>query len=115
LDKIFRPLEAGDNLHHQEPISVKKLLKGDAHWATTKTILGRDVNTKSMTITLPKHRLARLDDLLDMFPPTCTRISVKEWQKFLGELRSMLLAIPGVRGQLSLDCQQPTGLAYQNC
>jgi hypothetical protein len=40
LDKVFRPLETGNNLHRQEPISVKKLLKGDAHWATTKTILG---------------------------------------------------------------------------
>jgi hypothetical protein len=43
-----------------------------------------------------------LHDLLDMFPPTRTRISVKEWQKFLGELRSISLAIPGARGLFSV-------------
>ena len=33
-----------------------------------------------------------------MFPPTKKRTTVKAWQKVLGELRSMALALPGARG-----------------
>ncbi|KAI2501864.1 hypothetical protein MHU86_12629 [Fragilaria crotonensis] len=34
VDAVFRPLDATDPAHRKEPASVKKMLKGDAHWAT---------------------------------------------------------------------------------
>jgi hypothetical protein len=82
LDKVFRPLEAGDNLHRQEPIFFKKLLKGDTHWATTKTILGWDVNTESMTITLPPHRLACFTTYLTCFHPLARASQSKNGKSF---------------------------------
>ena len=38
LDSVFRELAADDNPHRQEPVSVKKMLKGDSKW-TTRRIL----------------------------------------------------------------------------
>jgi hypothetical protein len=40
LDEVLRRLEDQDKVHRQEPASVKKMLKGDAIWATKKMSLG---------------------------------------------------------------------------
>ena len=98
FDTVFRPLTAGDNAFRQEPISVKKLLKGDGAWATQKVLLGWFVDTIAGTISLPPHRLERFGALLDSIAPTQRRIGIKAWHKFLGELRSMVLGLPGTSG-----------------
>lgn len=69
LDDVFRPLQDGDNPHRQEPASVKKMLKGDATWAMRKTILGWDVDTIVSTISLPPHRVQRLQQVLSSIAP----------------------------------------------
>jgi hypothetical protein len=38
VDKVFRGVDKWDNPHHQEPASLKKLLKGDATWSTRKAV-----------------------------------------------------------------------------
>jgi hypothetical protein len=65
-------------------------------------VLGWIVDTVAQTIELPPHRLQRLTDLLDSIPPQQKRSGVKAWQRLLGELRSMTLAIPGSRGLFSV-------------
>jgi hypothetical protein len=45
-------------------VSASKLAKGDATWSTTKRILGWDIDTLSLTIHLPEHRLQRLQAIL---------------------------------------------------
>jgi hypothetical protein len=55
-----------------------------------------------MTIQLPPHRVTRLFELLDSFAPKQRRTTVKKWQKLLGEIRSMVLGIPGGRGLFSV-------------
>jgi hypothetical protein len=102
LDQVFRPLESGDNPNRQEPAYIKKMLKGDATWAARKTILGWTIDTVRMTVELPPHRIDRLFELLDSIAPAQRRSSVKKWEKLLGELRSMVLAIPGGRGLFSV-------------
>ena len=102
IDQVLRPCNADDPSHRQEPISIKKLAKGDAKWDTTKEILGWIVDSVSGTIQLPPRRLQRLQELLDDLPATKKRISTTKWQTILGELRSMSLAIPGLRGLFSL-------------
>ncbi|CAJ1945366.1 unnamed protein product [Cylindrotheca closterium] len=81
--------------------SVKKLKKGDGNWSTLKTVLGWVFDTLAQTITLPQRRQERLDAILANISPTQRRISVKLWHKFLGELRSMVIGIPGARGLFS--------------
>jgi hypothetical protein len=101
LDTVLRPLDSTDSAHRQEPASTKKMVKGDASWATTKVILGWMINTLDNTISLPAHRLARIREILASIGPSQRRVSLKKWQQVLGELRSMALAIPASIGLFS--------------
>ena len=110
LNQVFRPGPAsgheetspGVQRVRQEPASTKKMKKGDAAWATSKTVLGWEFDTKQETISLPSRRLQRLHDILADLPRTKRRIATKKWHKIIGELRSMSLAVPGLRGHFSL-------------
>ena len=102
IDKIFRPLKPGDPAARQHPISLKKLRKGDARWETRKVTLGWILDTVQESLELTPRRLSRLQEILDDIPPSKRRISAKKWHKVLGELRSMTLALPGLRGLFSL-------------
>lgn len=102
IDKVLRPLTPDDPPHRKEPASIKKMRQGDAHWATDKRILGWDINTSAMTLSLPPHRLTRLHAILDWISPPRRRLPVKQWHQLLGELRSMAPALPGARGLFSL-------------
>lgn len=102
LDQVFRPLDVTDTPYRQEPASIKKLKKGDATWATTKTILGWVVNTVTQTIQLPPNRVQRLHQILASIAPRQRFVAIKDWHKVLGELRSMAIAIPGARGLFSV-------------
>ena len=97
IDEVFRPLDKTDSPHRREPVSLKKLRKGDCSWSTVKEVLGWVIDTASMTIHLPERRVKRLADILASLPPTQKQTSVKKWHKVLGELRSMSLAMPGAR------------------
>jgi hypothetical protein len=98
MDRVFRGLDDTDGPHQQEPASVKNLLKGDATWATWKTILGWVLDTVEKTIQLPPHRVERLHAILAGIPSTQSRTSTKKWQKVIGELCSIALTVPGARG-----------------
>ena len=101
LDDALRPNDFYDNVHRREPNSLKKLRKGDCSWSQIKQILGWIINTASMTISLPEHRVERLAEILASIPVTQKRTSVRKWHKVLGELRSMSLALPGSRNLFS--------------
>jgi hypothetical protein len=50
LDSVFWSLHDTSNPHHQEPVIIKKMLKGDSTWATYKLILGWILGTVNKTI-----------------------------------------------------------------
>ena len=102
IDRVLRPLSPDDPATRQEPISTKKLSKGDAAWATRKVMLGWLVDSAAETIELPPRRLERLRSILHSLPRAKKRIATKKWHQILGELRSMARAIPGLRGLFSL-------------
>lgn len=101
IDDVFRPNDAADSVHRREPVSLKKLKKGDCSWATVKEVLGWIIDTVNMTIHLPPRRVDRLSEILSSIPVHQKRTSVKKWHKVLGELRSMSLALPGARNLFS--------------
>ena len=101
IDDVFRPNDASDSVHRREPVSLKKLRKGDCSWATVKEVLGWIIDTVNMTIHLPSRRVDRLAEILSSIPIHQKRTSVKKWHKVLGELRSMSLALPGARNLFS--------------
>jgi hypothetical protein len=102
LDQVMRPLDSTYSSFRQEPSSVKNMGKGDATWATLKTILGWIFNTLDNMISLPPHRLVRVRDILDSIGPNQRRVALSKWQQVLGELRSMALAIPAAIGLFSV-------------
>ena len=102
IDAVFRWLTPDDPQHCKEPTSVKKMLKGDAAWATQKRILGWDVDTVQETLGLPPHWLEHLYALLDCIGPPHKQVSVRVWHQLMGELRSMSPALLGFRGLFSL-------------
>jgi hypothetical protein len=55
-----------------------------------------------MTVELQPHRVERLFELVDSISPHQRRASANKWEKLLGELRSMVLAIPGGPGLFSV-------------
>ena len=102
VDQVFRARSPTDPDSRTEPISVKKLGRGDAAWDTTKEVLGWQIDTIAGTISLPVRRQERLREILGALPRTRSRVAVSTWQKTLGELRSMAIALPGARGLFSL-------------
>ena len=69
--------------------------------STKKTVLGWELNTRTLTIHLTAQRHQQPLDILNDLPWTQKCISVNSWQKVLGELRSMSLALPGSWGLYS--------------
>jgi hypothetical protein len=97
LDKIFRPLYQHNNKNRQETALVKKMLKGDATWATRKIILGWIIDTIRLTIKLLAPRIVRLFNFFDSVPPDQRRVSTNTRQQLVGEIRSVVLVAPGGR------------------
>jgi hypothetical protein len=100
IDDVLRPNDASDDPSRLEPISVKKLTKGDGCWSTVATLLGWQFDTIRRTLELPPHRHDRLLEILTSVRNR-RRVAVRTWQCFLGELRSMAIALPGGRGLFS--------------
>ena len=68
---------------------------------TLKTVLGWLLNIELRTVQLPEARVLRLNEILATLPKEKKRVSKKDWYQVLGELLSMVLAIPGGRGLFS--------------
>jgi hypothetical protein len=85
----------------RQTISTSKIAKGDAAFATQKRILGWDIDTTSMTLSLPEHRLASITTLLDTMVRQ-QRTSVQKWRHLLGVLRSTTPALYGAKHLFSL-------------
>jgi hypothetical protein len=66
--------------------------------ATRNIVLGWLLDTYTMMIQLPPHRVTRVFELLDYITPKQRRTMVNKWQKLLEQLRSMVLAIQGGGG-----------------
>ncbi len=78
VDEVFWPLSPLDSPTWQEPVSIKKLLEGGSSWSTIKLVLGWILDTESLTICLPPHRVECLWEILDKIPPTQRWISIKK-------------------------------------
>lgn len=66
-----------------------------------KTVLGWLIDTLAMTIQLTPTKHQRLLEILAEYPRSRHRVSLKDWQRVLGELRFMAVALPGARGLFS--------------
>ena len=74
INELFRPNNK-DDIARKEPISLKKLRKGDAACSTKKVILGWAIDTAKQVLTLPDDRKSSRLALLDIVPPSASRYS----------------------------------------
>jgi len=93
LDKVFHD-PAPTN--RRQIVSASKLNKGDATFATQKRILGWDIDTHFMTLSLPTHRLEGMSELINSTLHR-KRVSRTTWQRLLGTLRSTSPALYGAK------------------
>ena len=96
IDMVLDQPLPGETLRN-EAASIKKLLQGDGSWNTRKLILGWIIDTLRGTLELPPHRIQRLHDIFESLRGK-RRMSVRKWQKIIGELRFMAIGIPGSAG-----------------
>jgi len=97
IDSIFRASTLPEDApNRKQIISLSKLSTGDCTWSTNKVILGWQLDSADMTLRLPQHKAERLIALLQTFLPL-KRTSRRKWQRLLGELRHLAVAIPGAR------------------
>ena len=96
VDQVLAQPSVSDSPRN-EAISLKKLLKGDGSWGTRKVLLGWVVDTIRQTLELPPHRkLALAEIFADL--ASRHRVSRKTWERILGKLRFVSVAIPGSAG-----------------
>ncbi len=81
----------------KEPVSLKKLKKGDGSWNSRKVILGWVIDFVRQTLELPPHRKHTLAAIFTELAGL-KRIARKRWQQIIGQLRFVSQAIPGCVG-----------------
>ncbi len=98
---VFPP----EDIPGEDPISEKKMEKGDATFDTSKTLLGFDFNGIEKTIWLAEEKRAALLLILKGWIRTSTRahtgISFKIFESVVAKLRHAFTALPAGLGLLS--------------
>jgi hypothetical protein len=105
IDMVF---DSTPHPTRRQAISESKLAKGDASFSTTKRILGWDVDTYRMHLSLPSHRLHGLTTLLNQYALQ-KRTSRRKWAQLLGGLRSLAPALYGASHLFSILQHALTG------
>jgi hypothetical protein len=101
LHNIHRVFHDHPNTPRRPVISASKLEKGDAAFSTQKRLLGWDIDTHHMTLSLPQHRLAHLQSTLTALLDK-KRTSKRNWKRLLGMLRSTTPALYGAKHLFSI-------------
>jgi hypothetical protein len=87
-----------------DPISKKKLLKGDGQYSLMKTLLGFDFDGNRKTLWLEEEKRAKLLTILHQWLRATSRkhgIPFNEFESVVAKLRHAFTALPGGRGLLS--------------
>jgi hypothetical protein len=96
IHSVFQPPAATGTLDAKDPISEKKLAKGDARWDTKKEILGYWLDGINRTIQLPPPRA---DDLLKEGRAILKkqRVPLKRFRSLAGRLQHAARILPAAR------------------
>jgi hypothetical protein len=86
-----------ETLQWKEAVLQKKLAKGHGGWCQQKEILGWLFDMHEGTMELTKHRKQWVRQIFDDLQGK-SWVSVKKWQRMLGELHFMGEAITGAAG-----------------
>ena len=87
-----------------DPISEKKLLKGEGQYSMLKTLLGFDFDGNRKTLWLEEEKRAKLLTILHQWLRASSRergVPFNEFESVVAKLRHAFTALPGGRGLLS--------------
>ena len=93
IHQVFRTPEATGTPGAKDPISEKKLEKGDARWDTTKEVLGYILEGKERTVRLPKDKANALVKEVRAIL-TKQRVARKRFRSVVGRLQHAARILP---------------------
>jgi hypothetical protein len=100
IHSIFSPPDVTGHTKGKDPISLKKLERGDAQWDHEKEILGFLVNGETKTVQLPK---SKADDIVGEIKRILKKkhVQLKRYRRVVGKLRHVALIMHGTKGLFS--------------
>jgi hypothetical protein len=100
IHSIFPPPTVTGHVGGKDPISLKKLQRGDARWAAEKEILGFLVDGEAKTVRISD---ARGKDIVTEIRKILKkkRVQLKRYRRIVGKLRHVALILPGTKGLFS--------------
>jgi hypothetical protein len=96
IHSVFPPPSPADPPGTKDPISEKKLAKGDARWNTTKEILGYELDGIKRTVQLPTAKSEALDKELRKVIRK-TRVPLKRFRSLCGRLQHAARILPAAK------------------
>ena len=98
IHSVFPPPSVGSDA--KDPISEKKLQKGDGRWDTQKEILGYVLDGITRTVQLPTDQADALVKEIRAVLQN-TRIQLKRFRSLVGRLQHAARILPAARGFLT--------------
>jgi hypothetical protein len=97
IHEIFPPPEVTGHVGGKDPVSLKKLKKGDAPWAAVKEVLGFMFDGEQKTVYLPQDKS---DDIIQELNRVLKKgkVPFKHFRSLLGKLCHVAIILPGLRG-----------------
>jgi hypothetical protein len=93
---VFPPPSVSGHKGGKDPVSEKKLIKGDARWAASKEILGFLLNGKTRTVQLTAAKsIAIVTEIIRVLKKR--KIPLKRFQKLLGKLQHAAGILPAAK------------------
>jgi hypothetical protein len=93
---VFPPPSVSGHKGGKDPVSEKKLIKGDARWAACKEILGFLLNGKNRTIQLTDAKaMGIVTEIIKVLKKR--KVPLKRFQKLLGKLQHAAGILPAAK------------------
>jgi hypothetical protein len=93
---VFPPPHVSGHTGGKDPVSEKKLGKGDARWAACKEILGFVLNGETRTIQLTSDKATRIvQEIIRVLKKK--KVPLKRFQKLLGKLQHAAGILPAAK------------------
>ncbi len=100
IHSVFPPPEVTGHAGGKDPISIKKLEKGDAQWNHEKEILGFVVDGLNRTVRITANKTT---DIISEIRKILKkkRVQLRRYRRIVGKLRHVALIMPSTKGLFS--------------
>ena len=100
IHAVFPPPNITGHSGGKDPVSIKKLERGDGQWHHEKEILGFIIDGDAKTIRISE---SKAEDIVQEIRRVLKkkRVQLKRYRKIVGKLRHVALIMPGTKGMFS--------------